>query len=91
MATAKTSTPLMAVLRACESDDERQALAEFAGTTVNYLYALAGCHRGQPRVGLAVGIASATREFNRRTDGRIPAISVEDIATMCAVHGLDSE
>lgn len=81
----------MALLRACESEAEREQFASLAGTTVNYLYALAGCHRGQPRAGLAVGIEDASRVFHQRTAGRIPIIGMREIATMCALQGFDPE
>ena len=87
-ATAKNVSPLMALLRACRDDAERTAFADMAGTTVGYLYALAGCHRGQPRAALAVGIEDASIVFNKQTGGRIPIVSVREIATMCAVSGL---
>lgn len=88
MATAKNASPLTALLRACKDDTERQAFAEMAGTTVNYLYALAGCHRDQPRAALAVGIEDASFVFHKQTNGRIPIVTVREIATMCAVAGL---
>lgn len=88
MTTAKHTSPLMALLRACTDDAERTLFAAQAGTTVNYLYALAGCHRGQPRAALAVGIEDASRLFNTRTAGRIPIVTVREIATMCAIAGL---
>jgi hypothetical protein len=65
----------MALLRAFENDTEREAFAVEAGTTVNYLYALAGCHRGQPRAGLAVGIEDASYRWNNVTRGRMPIVS----------------
>lgn len=78
----------MALLRAFENDTEREAFAVEAGTTVNYLYALAGCHRGQPRAGLAVGIEDASYRWNNVTRGRVPIVTVREIATMCALAGL---
>lgn len=92
MATAKNTTPLMSVLRSFESDAERQRFAELAGTTVNYLYALAGCHRGQrgPSAALAIGIEDASVIVNRETRGRIPIVTVREIASMCAIAGLPS-
>jgi hypothetical protein len=83
-------TPLMALLRACKDDAERHAFADLAGTTVNYLYALAGCHRGQPRVGLAFGIEDASREFHRKTKGRkvpVPVVTARELSSMCATTG----
>jgi hypothetical protein len=90
MATAKNTTPLIALLRAFQDDAERTAFAEEAGTTVSYLYSLAGCHRGQrgPSAALALGIEDASVAWNEKTQGRIPKITVREIATMCAVVGL---
>lgn len=90
MTALKPTSPLGTLLRACQNDAERRAFAEQAGTTVNYLYALAGCHRGQrgPSAALAIGIEDASRDFHWRTKGRIPVVSVREIATMCAVAGL---
>ena len=90
MANNEQTTPLMSLLRACKDDDERQAFAQQAGTTVNYLYALAGCHRGQPRASLAIGIEDASRMFNKRTKSRevpVPVVTVRDLASMCATTG----
>lgn len=81
-------TPLMALMRACVDDAERTLFAQRAGTTVNYLYALAGCHRGQPRVGLAVAIEDASKWLKRRTRGRTPIVTVRQLALMCATSGL---
>lgn len=83
-------TPLLGLLRACESEAERAAFAAAAGTDVNYLYALAGCHRQQPKAALAVAIEDASRAFNKTTKGRIPIVTVRELASMCMVAGLKS-
>lgn len=80
-------TPLLALLREC-SADERESLAAQAGTTVNYLYSLAGCHRGTPNATLAVGIEDASKDMNRQTKGRTRVVTVRELATMCQVQGL---
>lgn len=73
-------TPLALWLRKATTD-EREKLAQAAGTEVNYLYQLASCRR-EPKVGLALRIAWATESMQCE---RLPAISVEQLATMCAV------
>lgn len=93
MAKTKTPTPLMSLLRACKDDAEREAFAKEARTTVNYLYALAGCHRGSeqgPRSVLALAIEDASVKFHKETQGRIPVVTVRELATMCAIAGLDA-
>lgn len=86
---AEPTTPLIALLRAC-SPEEREWLASQAGTEVNYLYALAGCHRGQPRLKLGLDIAAASVRLRERTDGRTPIVTAEQLASMCDVAGLDA-
>lgn len=87
MAKPEDTTPLMALLRAFENEAEHAEFAAEAGTTSNYLYALAGCHRGQPKVGLALAIEDASVKFHVKTNGRIPLITVRDLATMCSTVG----
>lgn len=82
------NTPLLALLRACSSE-EREWLAAAAGTEVNYLYSLAGCHRGQPKLKLGLDIADASRRLHEKTHGRTPLVSPEQLATMCDVAGLN--
>lgn len=83
----ETITPLLALLREC-SAEERERLAQDAGTTVNYLYSLAGCHRGTPNATLAVGIEDASRRLSKETRGRTRVVTVRELATMCQVQGL---
>ena len=78
-------TPLMALLRAC-SKEQRNLLATYAGTSVNYLYGLAGCHRAQPRASLALAIAEASEQLHDETLGITPIVTVRQLATMCVVN-----
>lgn len=81
------TTPLLALLREC-SPDERQQLATLAGTTVNYLYSLAGCHRAMPNAKLALDIEDASRKLHESTSCRTPIVTVRELATMCSLQGL---
>lgn len=83
------STPLSDLLRDA-TPDERDRLARLAGTTVNYLYQVAGCHRPRPSAEFAVALADASMTLNKATKGRLPILTVREIATMCAVAGLDA-
>jgi hypothetical protein len=82
MSNPKHETPLAAWLRSA-TPEERDRLATLAGTETNYLYQLAACRR-EPKVGLALRIEVATEELQR--DG-LERITVEQLATMCAVKG----
>lgn len=88
MDTTKTPTPLGNWLQLA-SDEERARMAMLAGTSTNYLYQLAGCHRGVPKADLALAIEEATVTLSKETDGRLPIVSMRDLATMCAVSGLE--
>lgn len=79
-------TPLAALLREC-SREERERLALLAGTTVNYLYSIAGCHRPNTSAATAVSIEDATRALHAETKGRTQIITVREIATMCQLAG----
>lgn len=85
--TEKAATPLAALLRECDAE-QRERLASLAGTTVNYLYNLAGCHRTDPSSSLAVGIEDASRTLHRESRGRTRIVTVRELATMCSVAGL---
>lgn len=86
--TEQFSTPLALLLRAC-SQEQRQLLATRAGTSVNYLYSLAGCHRERVSAALALAIEDASREMNRENMGLTPVVSVRELATMCAIAGFE--
>jgi hypothetical protein len=74
-------TPLLAILRALETDERRNEFADLAGTSRLYLYQLAGCHNRSCRSHLAMSIASASLEMARRY-GSDP-ITMEQLAVMC--------
>lgn len=78
------TTPLLALLRACDKN-ERKQIATWAGTSVSYMYALGSCCRGSCRADLAASIEDASRQLNRRTDGRTPVVTMRELATMCPV------
>jgi len=80
MAKTPSTHPILALLRACKNDEERQAFAADATTTVNYLYALAGAHRKQPRLDKALAIEQASIDWHVKTNGRIPLISIQELA-----------
>ena len=61
--------------------DQREEFALVAGTSVSYLYQLAGCNRKSCRAKLAKGISGATGHMHRRYD--TPTISMEALAGMC--------
>lgn len=72
-------TKLSEFLRA-SSADERERCARKAGTSVAYLYQLAGLHRTNPGVEIALGIEQATAELHRESDGRLPVVTMKDLA-----------
>lgn len=74
-------TPLLVLLRAL-SPEERTTLAGWAGTSVSYLYQLAGCARSSPRVRLVLDIEKASIRMNKRTRGRTPVVTAVQMAAM---------
>lgn len=80
-------TCLLALLREC-TEDERKRLATESGTTVNYLYILAGGGRLSPKASLAVGLEDASRRLNKESKGRTRIVTVRDLAAMNSVSGL---
>ncbi len=56
--------------------DERMELARLSGTSVSYLYQLAGGLR-TPNVRLALDIEKASRQLASRTRGRLPIVDVK--------------
>lgn len=79
-------TPLSKFLRSA-SPNERERCAQLAGTTVGYLYQLAGCHRGTRGIGasLALNIEDATRRLSFESGGVLPVVTAHELATMCVV------
>lgn len=83
--TRKTiSTPLLELLRAC-SDEQRTRIAQEAGTSVGYLYGVAGCHRQRINVALALGIEDASAALHKETGGKLPIVTARMLASMCAI------
>lgn len=76
------TTPLLEVLRRC-STKEQNEMAGWAGTTRNYLYQLATCQRKTPNVRMALGIIKAINKMHARSLGRVPKITIEQLAEMC--------
>jgi hypothetical protein len=83
MRTTNPKTPLLALLRLL-TDEQRAAFATDAGTTVSYLYALAGCQRQSAGSSLALAIEAASERLNKATRGKTPVVSMRALATMCA-------
>lgn len=81
----QTITPLLEVLRCC-SVEEQAELARLAGTTRNYLYQVATCYRRSVSARKALNISRAVTTMHVRSLGRIPKISIEEIATMCPMN-----
>lgn len=83
---ARRDNPLANWLRAA-SADQRERAATLAGTTVNYLYQIAGGNR-EPLVNLAFGIEDATRRVWAESDGSLPIVSAQELALIYATGDL---
>lgn len=83
------STKLADFLRAA-TPEEREQCAVKAGTSVQYLYQLAGLHRTNPGVQIAIGIERATTEMSQGSDGRLPVVTVTDLAEMARMVDFDN-
>lgn len=77
-------TPLLALMRLLTPEQRRQ-LAEDADTSVSYLYSLGSCQRGACGAGLALQIEKASERMCQRTGGLTPIVSMQELATMCAM------
>lgn len=75
-------TPLLECLRVC-STEEQHELARLAGTTRTYLYQLATCQRRSTSAAKACDISDAVNKMHVKSLGRIPKLSVEELARMC--------
>lgn len=78
------TTPLLQVLRQLATDERRQEFAALAGTSVAYLYQIAGCNRGSPRSLLAKGIADASVVMHERYGSDV--LTLDTVITMCLVE-----
>lgn len=88
MSTKKTpnSNPMAEWLRLA-SAEQRERCASLAGTSVNYLYQIAGLRR-EPKVGMGVLIEDATTTLHEESMGLLPVVTARDLATMHATEGL---
>ena len=82
------TTKLSDFLRAA-TPEERERCAQKAGTSVMYLYQLAGAHRKNPGVMIAMGIEQATKEMHEESGGRLPVITMHDLAEMSRLVDFD--
>lgn len=78
-------TPLLAILRALETDAKRDEFAKLAGTSRLYLYQLAGCHNRSCRSSLALAIASASVVMDKKHG--CGTVTMEQLACMCPTPG----
>jgi len=84
------STPLANWLRRA-NEAQRLRAAELAGTSVNYLYQLAGCHRSAPKADLAFRLEDALRTVRAESKGKLPLVTARDLATMCVLADFEAE
>lgn len=84
-------TPLAEYLRGA-TPSERIETAELAGTSVNYLYQLAGSHRGKTgkiTLHLAMAIEQATHAVALKSEGRLTGVTAIQLATMGVAKDFD--
>lgn len=77
-------TPLLECLRACTVPEQHQ-IAAWAKTPRNYLYQLATCQRRGTNTLRALRISEAITKMHVQTLGRVPKVSVEELAKMCVL------
>lgn len=58
-------------------------MAGWAGTTRNYLYQLATCQRTSTNLRKGLAIIKAINKMHARSLGRVPKITLEELAMMC--------
>ena len=80
-------TPLLQLLRQLGTEPQRGAFAHEAGTSVNYLYQLAGCKRGSCSALKAKRIADASVLMHEKYGTDV--LTMEQIATMCPLPGAE--
>ena len=76
-------TPLLHALRCCTVPEQHQ-WAKLAETSRNYLYQLATCER-RAGLGTALRIVEASKQMHVLTTGRVPKITLAELASMCPV------
>ena len=65
------------------TESERERLAKGAGTTVPYLYAIAGGHR-DPKIETIAAIERSSITISKRSKGRLPILPRTEISPACA-------
>lgn len=70
------------------SQEQRLRAAQLAGTSVAYLYSLAGSHRKCPRADKAFLLEDAFATLHEETSGALPKITARQIAMMSDLKGL---
>lgn len=78
-------TPLHSILRHL-SPAQRAEFAAISGTSVNYLYQLALCHRSSCSSTKALGIADASSKMAAKYGSL--SLAVADLARMCPLKGV---
>lgn len=80
----KSETPLAAWLRRA-TPKQRERAAALAGTSVNYLYQLAGRVRSIPKADLAFALEDAFRVLHQESGGTLAAITARELATASVI------
>jgi hypothetical protein len=84
---APKDNPLADWLRAA-TPGQRTRCATLAGTSVSYLYSLAGGHRRTISARLAFQVEDAMRGLAQQTRGRLPVVTARELAFMHDLSGL---
>jgi transcriptional regulator with XRE-family HTH domain len=69
--------------------EQRARMASLAGTTVGYLYQIAGGHRAVPKADLAFAIEDATLTLHTESLGLLPVVTAREIANAALLAGFD--
>lgn len=81
-------TILLTWLREANAD-QRERMAQLAGTTSNYLYQIATGKRGRAlSAGLVFRLEDAMQTVERESGGRLKAISARELSSMWTLAGL---
>lgn len=78
MAIKKEGDTALALWLRSATPDERTRCADIARTSVAYLYQLAAVTGSEPKVGLALRIARATKKLSA-ANKRLPRVEIEDL------------
>lgn len=78
-------TPLLKILRGL-TPPQRTEFAKLAGTSVSYIYQLAGCNRTSCRTVLTRGLAEASVVMAKKYG--TPVVTMQELAAMCDLPDL---